>query len=99
MEALKRFLGSNKARVMIASLIALIAGWFSMEIPEEQRVEAAGGVAVLGTAIIAMWMKAQGEADQGKEAKKLEIAAASASLTPTPEVPDAGADPGATTPA
>ena len=58
MDALKRFLGSNKARVMIASLIAIISGWFSMEIPEEQRVEAAGFVAGLCTIVIVLWMKA-----------------------------------------
>lgn len=75
MDALKRFLGSNKARVMIASLIAIISGWFSMEIPEAQRVEAAGAVAALCVIVVGLWMKAQGEADRGKEAKKLELAA------------------------
>jgi len=68
----KRFFGSTKAVVMIASLIALVGGWCSIEIPKEDQTKAAGAVAVLGTVIVGAWIRAQGQADHGKNAKPVE---------------------------
>jgi len=97
MNVLKEMFGSKKAITgAVTVVVNLVLGFLPAETLDTETklalITAISGIA-------AAYLIGQGVADNGKSAKKLEIAVASASLTPTPEVPDAGADPGATTPA
>ena len=66
---LKEFVGSKKAKAATISIIGVIAGWFSADIPEDLKAEAAGAVLAAITLIVGFYLHAQGKADAAKAAK------------------------------
>jgi hypothetical protein len=87
MQALKEMFGSKKA---ITGAVTAIVDIIILFLPEDKVTPDMKKLAIGVLSGLAMtYMLSQGIADNGKEAKKLELKA-SAAPTPTPEVPDAG---------
>ncbi len=83
MNVIKQLLGSKKATTAIAALIGIIASALGVQVlidlTPEQRLYAAGASVAFATWVVNTYVKAQGQADQGKEAAKVGSEAAKAS--------------------
>lgn len=65
----KDFLESKKARAAVVTILGIIAGWFSIEIPEDMKLTVAGVVLGAITIVMGLYLNAQGKADEGKSAE------------------------------
>ncbi len=63
---LKEFVGSKKAKAATITIIGIIAGWFSVDLPEDVKGEAALAVLAAVAAISGIYLHAQGRADAGQ---------------------------------
>ena len=64
---LTEFVASKKAKAMMLTVIGVIAGWFSLDLPEDVKANAAGAVLLSITATVGIYLHAQGKSDAGSK--------------------------------
>lgn len=69
---IKELVGSKKFKTAAVTVVGIVAGWLSIDLPPEVQAEAAAVAGGLIVVVVGIYLHAQGKADAGKAKAEIE---------------------------